>query len=307
MIRSMEFGREGYNKARGRGCRRGFTLIELLVVIAVIALLAAILFPVFARARENARRTACQSNLKQIGLGLLQYTQDYDETYPLDVFGSSAGATATNYDERGLPTDSVNTWRWMDAIFPYVKNEQIFNCPTIARITPKYKYGSTSGWNLGSYAANYGVRDYKLGTCGGGMMRSVRGPFSGGLGFNRIPNGQEYVMKVSDTAVPARTIWVLESYNDPTSGQTSHYLEIPASLPSPGPTVFMAFGFETAGQAASGGKHNRIPARHLDTTNLLWADGHVKLMKVGALLEMGTPQTNCGTFTNPRFFTVADD
>jgi prepilin-type N-terminal cleavage/methylation domain-containing protein len=62
--------------------KRAFTLIELLVVIAIIAILAAILFPVFARARENARRSSCQSNLKQIGLGVLQYTQDYDETLP---------------------------------------------------------------------------------------------------------------------------------------------------------------------------------------------------------------------------------
>src|SRR5690606_6779733 len=64
------------------GAKRGFTLIELLVVIAIIAILAAILFPVFARARENARRASCQSNLKQIGLGLMQYTQDYDERLP---------------------------------------------------------------------------------------------------------------------------------------------------------------------------------------------------------------------------------
>src|SRR5688500_20208201 len=64
---------------------RGFTLIELLVVIAIIALLAAILFPVFARARENARRTSCQSNLKQIGLGIVQYYQDYDECLPASV------------------------------------------------------------------------------------------------------------------------------------------------------------------------------------------------------------------------------
>ena len=66
--------------------RSGFTLIELLVVIAIIAILAAILFPVFARARENARRTSCVSNLKQIGLGIMQYTQDYDERYPLPVW-----------------------------------------------------------------------------------------------------------------------------------------------------------------------------------------------------------------------------
>ena len=66
-------------QSQSRIVKRGFTLIELLVVIAIIAILAAILFPVFARARENARRASCQSNLKQIGLGIFQYTQDYDE------------------------------------------------------------------------------------------------------------------------------------------------------------------------------------------------------------------------------------
>ena len=71
--------------------RRGFTLIELLVVIAIIALLAAILFPVFARARENARKTSCQNNLKQIGVGLLAYVQDYDETMPIMPYNGGAG------------------------------------------------------------------------------------------------------------------------------------------------------------------------------------------------------------------------
>jgi len=90
----------------------GFTLIELLVVIAIIAILAAILFPVFARARENARRASCQSNLKQIGLGIAQYTQDYDEKYPLDQSATTSGRT------------------FSAAIQPYVKSEQIFRCPS---------------------------------------------------------------------------------------------------------------------------------------------------------------------------------
>ena len=118
--------------------KRAFTLIELLVVIAIIAILAAILFPVFARARENARRTSCQSNLKQIGLGLLQYTQDYDEQMPRSFYGGGGDSDANNY-------------KWMDAIYPYVKSEQLFNCPSDA-LSPKYV--QRSGQNYGSYGQN---------------------------------------------------------------------------------------------------------------------------------------------------------
>ena len=92
----------------------GFTLIELLVVIAIIAILAAILFPVFARARENARRSSCQSNLKQIGLGFIQYTQDYDQYLP---------ATQT----------SSPTKTWPTLIDPYIKSGQIYICPSAER------------------------------------------------------------------------------------------------------------------------------------------------------------------------------
>lgn len=96
----------------------GFTLIELLVVIAIIAILAAILFPVFARARENARRASCLSNLKQIGLGVLQYTQDYDEIYPMKRW-SGTGDGALN-----------DTMSWRRITFPYTKSSQIYTCPS---------------------------------------------------------------------------------------------------------------------------------------------------------------------------------
>ena len=99
--------------------RSGFTLIELLVVIAIIAILAAILFPVFARARENARRSSCQSNLKQIALGVKQYTQDYDEKYV-----KQSSATANNLGTLAA-YDS-----WPVAIQPYLKSFQIFACPS---------------------------------------------------------------------------------------------------------------------------------------------------------------------------------
>ena len=108
--------------------KNGFTLIELLVVIAIIAILAAILFPVFARARENARRASCQSNLKQIGLGLMQYTQDYDEKMPL-----------WNADNNGSGTQTIVTTGaggpgidqgWSELIQPYVRSTQILQCPS---------------------------------------------------------------------------------------------------------------------------------------------------------------------------------
>lgn len=91
--------------------RRGFTLIELLVVIAIIAILAAILFPVFAKAREKARQASCLSNTKQIGLAVMQYAQDYDEMLPATY------------------TQNPNT-NWAQNIAPYCKNTQMFNCPS---------------------------------------------------------------------------------------------------------------------------------------------------------------------------------
>src|SRR3972149_1546144 len=98
---------------------KGFTLIELLVVIAIIAILAAILFPVFAKAREKARTASCQSNLKQIGLAVSMYKKDFDETFP-PHWQNSVSGVGTLCDD--------NNWRliWAELIIPYVKNTQIF-------------------------------------------------------------------------------------------------------------------------------------------------------------------------------------
>ena len=102
--------------------RRGFTLIELLVVIAIIAILAAILFPVFARAREKARQTSCLSNIKQLTLGALMYVSDYDDIF----FGHIQGRRDAPYGASGPP----GYIRWPDQIYPYVKNEQLYTCPS---------------------------------------------------------------------------------------------------------------------------------------------------------------------------------
>jgi prepilin-type N-terminal cleavage/methylation domain-containing protein/prepilin-type processing-associated H-X9-DG protein len=95
--------------------RSGFTLIELLVVIAIIAILAAILFPVFAKAREKARQTSCLSNVKQIAVGILSYAQDYDEYLPMFYLY--------------CPAPDNLRW-WADMVQPYVKNYQLFVCPS---------------------------------------------------------------------------------------------------------------------------------------------------------------------------------
>ena len=122
-----------YNSKNQSRVSRGFTLIELLVVIAIIAILAAILFPAFARARENARRASCQSNLKQIALGIFQYTQDYDEKFP------------TYYTNTAYVVANPQPYAWSDELQPYIKSLQIYQCPSESS-TPTSN-ASAAGYN----------------------------------------------------------------------------------------------------------------------------------------------------------------
>src|SRR5215470_19728393 len=107
--------------------RKAFTLIELLVVIAIIAILAAILFPVFAQAREAARKTSCLSNTKQLGLAIMQYVQDYDEMYPSNSWDTPA-IGVTDQDTKDPTYKSAIIWMWR--VMPYMKNKQILVCPS---------------------------------------------------------------------------------------------------------------------------------------------------------------------------------
>lgn len=150
--------------------RRGFTLIELLVVIAIIAILAAILFPVFAKAREKARQASCLSNVKQLSLAFMQYIEDYDSTYPPtmaegytrakdsgDAFpkqtdASYPGAKYLTSFFYGFQSHNIS---WMDLIYPYVKSVAIYKCPSQVRApgAAGYGYNVALGGNLNFYCA----------------------------------------------------------------------------------------------------------------------------------------------------------
>lgn len=120
------------------GKSRGFTLIELLVVIAIIAILASILFPAFAKAREAARKSTCQSNLKQFMLGILQYAQDNDEKMPLAISGNS------QIGPKVAAVNGVQPFSVPEEIMPYIKSREVFHCPDDVGFN-SYGSGATAG------------------------------------------------------------------------------------------------------------------------------------------------------------------
>ncbi|MBI5830746.1 MAG: DUF1559 domain-containing protein [Armatimonadetes bacterium] len=221
-----------------RRSKSGFTLIELLVVIAIIAILAAILFPVFAKAREKARGSSCQSNVKQIGLGLLQYTQDYDEALPQRGGGSVPG--------------------WQAVIQPYLKSDQIFNCPS----APALKYNGTPA--SGGYAVN---------NCGYGINE----PPLGAARLSGQPGGMWHAMPpMSQAEFPAPAMTIVFGEGDP-AGCCGDALGV-------GLFTYTASGtYPAFGNGWSGGRRSFV-GRHMDMGNMGFMDGHVKMVKMDALM-----------------------
>ena len=180
---------------------QGFTLIELLVVIAIIAILAAILFPVFAQARERARAISCLSNVKQVGLAFAMYVQDYDETTP-SLWGGSPGQTCQ--------PDGTNCHQdWWTGLYPYVKNVPLFFCPDRNEGTPAdgnfdaYEAALNPTQRLIGYGYNWGPIQRR----GGGLLQAQ----------TRTAAGQSVLPGISLAAIvaPAQMFAFGDTYDTP--------------------------------------------------------------------------------------------
>ena len=221
--------------------KSAFTLIELLVVIAIIAILAAILFPVFARARENARRSSCQSNLKQIGLGWLQYSQDYDE---LMVPYSSNGTT------------SGFSHNWGTALQPYLKSVQIFSCPSNSDDVVGYTYNAEIA-RSGNPGGPRSLAALPL------PSQSVM--FADGQGGN--PNASP---STASTLITPTSMRSLAFFANPPSGGGRRLQSGSVMGTGSGGTGWFSY-FPVQGSV--------IADRHLEGSNYEFADGHVKWYK----------------------------
>lgn len=251
---------------RRNGGRSGFTLIELLVVIAIIAILAAILFPVFAKAREKARQTTCLSDEKQMGLGMLQYNQDNDEAFPMNQYADAAG------NQRG----------WEDSIFSYIKNGQTAAAAGGGSIS----YGQGGIFSCPSFPLNqsheYGVHEY--------------------ICPAQAPAGStQPVTTLGAIDAPADKVLIVEkgaagSINGGAGGPSQPFFYCreywwvdyiggdPPTNPNPQHTD-LAMDFDaSAGSAATYPSPTTMPRyRHSGVCNVLFVDGHVKGIVKGRL------------------------
>jgi prepilin-type N-terminal cleavage/methylation domain-containing protein/prepilin-type processing-associated H-X9-DG protein len=295
--------------------RKGFTLIELLVVIAIIAILAAILFPVFAKVREKARQTTCLSNEKQIGLALVQYVSDYDETLPQAWYGNECCDSAPNTE-----------WHWTDAIYPYVKSDHVFECPDdpylagtahatttmyapwlewplsdsyiyYQNLTNKDPYGNPAGiGDGGMFGGSYGINVGYVYNADGKHTPTYTVPDP-----NYASDGDPCLQgscsanTLANLPVPASTIWVMDSY-----AWGSFQVAFGNAAGNPLPTDFNnnpvdpdTSNLSYIGQAV-------IP--HTGRINVSWCDGHSSSLTFG---QISTPSNDGKGYW--KYFTTEDD
>ncbi|MCW3060338.1 MAG: prepilin-type N-terminal cleavage/methylation domain [Capsulimonas sp.] len=238
--------------------RSGFTLIELLVVIAIIAILAAILFPVFAKAREKARQISCASNLRQLGLGLMQYTQDNDESFMPGRFGSSIQG-------------------WAGVTYPYVKSVGVFKCPddsANATVANTYPISYAINNALGTMAPSGGSVNTNMSALAAPastvMLIEVTGSTPGivngaGMNYTLLDEGTNNWTSVPAYMSPATNGGVSTITGKSGGGSTVGYA-----------TGYIGNRAPVASLVAAGALN--IP-RHTDGANYLATDGHVKYLR----------------------------
>lgn len=283
--------------------RGAFTLIELLVVIAIIAILAAILFPVFGRAREMARRASCVSNLKQMGLATIQYSQDFDENLYPHRFNVPAGQNPleTEATAAGVTGMANNKNWWPNLLQPYIKSWQVFQCPSKANAWVKWNSDGKDCKATGCSGIGYGGEN----SYGHNDILSPAEAFSGGtaplaIKVSQIQDSSKTVAVVDASYYGAApdykglsglTPQVPSSFTntdyqamvDVNGAQYAHYWQ------NVGNNVWSWANRETGDSSSTPagttneGTANGSP-RHMGMINTLYVDGHVKSVRYEKLI-----------------------
>jgi len=274
--------------------RKGFTLIELLVVIAIIAILAAILFPVFAQAREKARAISCLSNEKQIGLAVMMYVQDYDETFPPGQRDANSAEVAAEPSAGSIAHPAIP---WQYIINPYVKNGSksvtdmgawelaggVWACPSFPTPIPReYGINSSIAGDESYFASHSG---YNWGPWQSLTLAALPSPASALLAAEHGYEG----------AAPSTGTGIVRDWQDPfiITWEYAWLAGGPLANDDVGADSALLKGSDTdAGTGVSnspvgsetGGFAGQMPRfRHQNTCNVIYADGHVKATKLGDL------------------------
>ncbi len=243
--------------------RRGFTLIELLVVIAIIAILAAILFPVFAKAREKARQTSCTSNLKQIELAHHQYAQDYDERF--------TPAFITNNAFGGCCNNRVS---WAQDLYPYTKNAQIFVCPDSSNhITGNLNPALNQNIPYLDYAVNCVYQPVTAGVPGGGN------------------DGTEVPMAA--VTAPSNTIQTIDAKNNEYNVWRSEQTDWNGKNP-----IDNSQWNGSKYDGTQGNSGADVAFRHTDGTIIGFYDGHVKYRRQSTGVQFNGNDTPADWYIN---------